>query len=176
VSALEQFAANVPMGVGMDEENLLGPLQNEMQFDVVDRLVESAKASGARVVMGGDPDREAPGYFYPLTLISNVDPHNDLVIEEQFGPALPIVKYDDIDDAIRWANELEFGLGASVWSADRGRAVEVAARIHAGTVWINSHGGIHPAIPFGGAKQSGYGLEFGVAGLKAVSQPQVING
>lgn len=176
VEALANFAANVPMGVGMDEENVLGPLQNEMQFDVVDRLVESAKASGARVVMGGDPDREATGYFYPTTLISNVDPHNDLVVEEQFGPALPIVKYDDLEDAITWANELEFGLGGSVWSADRDRAVEVAARIQAGTVWINSHGGIHPAIPFGGAKQSGYGLEFGVDGLKAVAQPQVING
>ncbi len=176
VEELAEFAANVPMGAGMEEENLLGPLQNEMQFDVVDRLVESAKDSGARVVMGGDPDRDAPGYFYPTTLVADIDPQNDLVVEEQFGPALPIVKYDDLEEAIAWANGLDVGLGASVWSADRGRALEVAARIQAGTVWINSHGGIHPAIPFGGAKQSGYGLEFGVEGLKAVAQPQVING
>lgn len=176
VAALAEFAANVPMGVGMDEENVLGPLQNEMQWEVVDRLVEAAKSAGARVVLGGDPDRDAPGYFYPTTLVADIDPHNDLVVEEQFGPALPIVKYDDLEEAIELANGLDVGLGASVWSADRKRALEVASRIQAGTVWINSHGGIHPAIPFGGAKQSGYGLEFGVDGLKAVAQPQVING
>lgn len=176
VDELAQFAANVPMGVGMDEENVLGPLQNKMQFNVVDRLVESAKASGARVVLGGEPDRDAAGYFYPTTLVSDIDPQNDLVVEEQFGPALPIVKYENIEEAIEMANGLDFGLGASVWSTDRSRALEVAARIEAGTVWINGHGGIHPAVPFGGAKQSGYGLEFGVEGLKAVAQPQVING
>ena len=74
------------------------------------------------------------------------------------------------------ANGLDVGLGASVWSADRDRAREVAARIEAGTVWINSHGAVDPMVPFGGAKQSGYGLEFGVEGLKALGVPQVING
>src|SRR5690606_6117975 len=136
----------------------------------------SAKASGARVVMGGNPDREATGYFYPTTLIADIDPQNDLVIEEQFGPALPIIRYTDLDDAIRLANGIDAGLGGSVWSSDRDRAREVAARIEAGTVWINAHGTINPFVPFGGAKQSGYGQEFGVAGLKAVAQPQVIQG
>lgn len=176
VSELAAFAANMPMGVGLEEQNVLGPLQNEMQFNIVDRLVESAKASGARVVMGGNPDREATGYFYPTTLIADIDPQNELVVEEQFGPALPIIRYTDLDEAVRLANELEVGLGGSVWSADRDRALEVASRIQAGTVWINAHGTINPFIPFGGAKQSGYGQEFGTAGLKAVSQPQVIQG
>lgn len=176
VTELAAFAANMPMGVGLEEQNVLGPLQNEMQFNVVDRLVESAKASGARVVMGGNPDREATGYFYPTTLIADIDPQNDLVIEEQFGPALPIIRYTDLDDAIRLANGIDAGLGGSVWSSDRDRAREVAARIEAGTVWINAHGTINPFVPFGGAKQSGYGQEFGTAGLKAVSQPQVIQG
>ncbi|GAA1616889.1 aldehyde dehydrogenase family protein [Leucobacter chromiireducens] len=176
VAALAEFAANVPMGVGLSEENLLGPLQNQMQFDVVDRLVESAKASGARVVMGGTPDRDATGFFYPTTLVADIDPAAALVVEEQFGPALPIVRYTDLDEAVRLANALDVGLGGSVWSADKNRAREVAARITAGTVWINSHGSIHPAVPFGGAKQSGYGQEFGTAGLKSVSQPQVIQG
>lgn len=176
VSELADFAAKVPMGVGLDENNALGPLQNEMQFNIVDRLVESAKSSGARVVMGGEPDREATGYFYPTTLIADIDPHNDLVVEEQFGPALPIIRYTDLDEAIRLANELDAGLGGSVWSSNRERAREVAARIEAGTVWINAHGAIHPVIPFGGSKQSGYGMEFGSEGLKAVAQPQVISG
>ena len=176
VNELSAFAAQMPMGVGLEEQNVLGPLQNEMQFNVVDRLVESAKASGARVVMGGNPDRDAAGYFYPTTLIADIDPQNELVKEEQFGPALPIIRYTDLDEAIRLANEVEVGLGGSVWSSDRDRARGVAARIQAGTVWINSHGTINPFVPFGGAKQSGYGQEFGVAGLKAVSQPQVIQG
>ncbi len=176
VEHLAEFAKNVPMGNGLDEKNLLGPLQNRAQFDLVDRLVDSAKASGARVVIGGDPDHSAVGNFYPTTLIADIDPHNDLVVEEQFGPALPIIRYTNLDEAIQLANESDFGLGASVWSADRDAAKEVAARLRAGTVWINSHGGLHPMVPFGGAKQSGYGREFGVEGLKAVAEAQVISG
>ncbi|ANJ27767.1 aldehyde dehydrogenase family protein [Agromyces aureus] len=174
--ALVDVAAAMPMGVGLDEGNVLGPLQNRQQFDIVDRLVESAKASGARVLLGGEPDREQPGHFYPTTLVADIDDANPLVQEEQFGPALPIVRYHDVDEAIALANDVEVGLGASVWGADRDEARRVAARIEAGTVWINSHGTIHPMVPFGGAKQSGYGLEFGVEGLKALGLPQVING
>lgn len=176
VQAVAGIAQNMPMGVGTDENNVLGPLQNKAQFDIVDRLVESAKSAGARVVTGGHPDRTQPGYFYPATVVADVPNDNPLVQEEQFGPALPIVKYSNLEDAIAMANGLEVGLGASVWSADPSKAREVAARIEAGTVWINSHGGVHPMIPFGGAKQSGYGLEFGVEGLKALGQPQIING
>ncbi|MBK0422505.1 aldehyde dehydrogenase family protein [Leucobacter sp. CSA2] len=176
VEELAKVAANMPMGVGLEDQNVLGPLQNKAQFDIVDRLVESAKSSGARVVMGGDPDRDQPGYFYPTTLIADIDAHQDLVLEEQFGPALPIIRYSDVDEAVKLANELEVGLGASVWSSDRDKARELAARIQAGTVWINSHGGLHPMVPFGGAKQSGYGREFGTLGLKAVAEPQVVSG
>jgi phenylacetaldehyde dehydrogenase len=128
------------------------------------------------VVLGGDPDRDAVGNFYPTTIVADIDPHNDLVVEEQFGPALPVIRYTDLDEAIRLANELEVGLGASVWSADRDRAREIAARLQAGTVWINSHGGLHPMVPFGGVKSSGYGLEFGVEGLKSVAVTQVVSG
>ncbi|KUF07947.1 aldehyde dehydrogenase family protein [Leucobacter sp. G161] len=176
VAELAKVAEATPMGVGLDEQNLLGPLQNQAQFDVVDRLVESAKASGARVVTGGTPDRDAVGFFYPATLIADIDPHQELVLEEQFGPALPIIRYSDVDEAVRLANEVEVGLGSSVWSSDRAKALEVAARLEAGTTWINSHGGLHPMIPFGGIKQSGYGREFGVEGLKAVANPHVISG
>jgi acyl-CoA reductase-like NAD-dependent aldehyde dehydrogenase len=176
VDALAAITAKIPMGVGLDEGNVLGPLQNQMQWNVVNRLVEDAKARGARIVMGGDPDTGAPGYFYPKTLVADIDNSAPLVQEEQFGPALPIIRYTDLEQALEWANGVDVGLGASVWSADRDRALEVAARMQAGTVWINSHGGIDPRVPFGGAKHSGYGLEFGVEGLKAVSVPQVISG
>jgi acyl-CoA reductase-like NAD-dependent aldehyde dehydrogenase len=176
VDALAAFTAKVPMGVGLDDANLLGPLQNEMQWNVVNRLVEDAKGRGAHLVMGGNPDTGQPGYFYPKTLVTDIDNDAPLVQEEQFGPALPIIRYTDLEQAVEWANGVDVGLGASVWSADRDRAKEIAARLEAGTVWINGHGGIHPMIPFGGAKHSGYGLEFGVDGLKSVAVPQVISG
>jgi acyl-CoA reductase-like NAD-dependent aldehyde dehydrogenase len=174
--ALAAVAAAAPMGVGLDEANVLGPLQNRAQFDIVARLVEAAKDSGARVLLGGNPDPAQPGYFYPTTLVADIDNSNALVAEEQFGPALPIIKYSSVDDAVAMANAVDVGLGASVWSADLGAARGVAARLQAGTVWINKHGAVDPRIPFGGAKQSGYGLEFGVEGLKALGVPQVING
>ena len=175
-AALTDVARAMPMGRGLDEENVLGPLQNRAQYDIVARLVDAARDAGAKILVGGDPDPDAPGYFYPATIVADVDDDNPLVAEEQFGPALPVVRYDDLDQAVAMANGLDVGLGASVWSSDREAARAVAARLEAGTVWINSHGGVHPMIPFGGVKKSGYGLEFGVEGLKAVAVPQVING
>ncbi|WP_426986313.1 aldehyde dehydrogenase family protein [Pseudarthrobacter sp. Y6] len=173
---LTAVAATMPMGVGLDEANVLGPLQNKQQFDIVARLVQSAKDSGARVLLGGNPEPDQPGYFYPTTLVADIDNDNPLVAEEQFGPALPIIRYSTVDEAVAKANGLDAGLGASVWSSNPAEARKVAARIQAGTVWINSHGGVHPMVPFGGVKQSGYGLEFGVEGLKSLGVPQVING
>lgn len=173
---LTAVASAMPMGNGLDENNVLGPLQNKAQYDVVASLVQAAKDSGARVLLGGDPDTTQPGYFYPTTLVADIDNNNPLVTDEQFGPALPIIRYRTIDEAVEKANGLDVGLGASVWSSNLDAAREVAGRIQAGTVWINKHGAVDPRIPFGGAKQSGYGLEFGVEGLKALGVPQVING
>ncbi|MET4539341.1 MULTISPECIES: aldehyde dehydrogenase family protein [Micrococcaceae] len=175
-SELVAVAQAMPMGNGLDENNVLGPLQNRQQYDIVARLVEAARDSGARVLLGGNPDAEQPGNFYPTTLVADIDNDNPLVAEEQFGPALPIIKYSTVDEAVAKANGLDVGLGASVWSSDLNAAREVASRIQAGTVWINKHGAVDPRVPFGGAKQSGYGLEFGAEGLKALGVPQVING
>ncbi|WP_258803808.1 aldehyde dehydrogenase family protein [Pseudarthrobacter sp. NS4] len=173
---LTAVAAAMPMGNGLDEDNVLGPLQNKAQYDVVANLVNAAREAGARILLGGNPDTSQPGYFYPTTLVADIDNDNPLVAEEQFGPALPIIRYSTVDEAVEKANALDVGLGASVWSSNLPAAREVAARIQAGTVWINKHGAVDPRIPFGGAKQSGYGLEFGVEGLKALGVPQVING
>jgi len=174
--ALTTVAAAMPMGNGLDEANVLGPLQNRQQYDIVAKLVDAARGSGARVLLGGNPENDQPGNFYPATLIADIANDNPLVAEEQFGPALPIIRYSTVDEAVAMANAFDVGLGASVWSADLPAAREVAARLEAGTVWINKHGAVDPRIPFGGAKQSGYGLEFGVEGLKALGVPQVING
>lgn len=176
VEALVNLAKNMPMGQGTDESNVLGPLTTQSQFEIVDELVEDAKQRGGRVLLGGEPNREAAGFFYPTTIVDGLEDDARLVAEEQFGPALPILKYSDIDDAVRRANDVPVGLGASVWSADADAAKKVAARLEAGSVWINSHGTVHPMAPFGGVKASGYGLEFGAEGLKAMALPQVIHG
>ncbi|WP_417564238.1 aldehyde dehydrogenase family protein [Microbacterium sp.] len=175
VEQLAKIAEATPMGNGLSEDNVLGPLQNKQQFDIVNRLVEDAKAHGGRIVTGGAPAPELGELFYPITLVADVADGTAIVDEEQFGPILPIIKYSDVEDAVASANRLNVGLGGSVWG-DRDEARKVAARIQSGTVWINSHGGVHPMIPFGGVKGSGYGLEFGVEGLKAVAVPQIING
>lgn len=171
---LTAVAQNMPMGVGIEEQNVLGPLQNKAQYDIVADLVQKAKDGGGRVLLGGTPDETAPGFFYPTTLIADLDKDNPLVVEEQFGPALPIIRYSSLEEALEEANRLDVGLGASVWSPNLERAREVAAQMQAGTVWINKHGAIDPRIPFGGIKQSGYGLEFGVEGLKHMGVPHVI--
>lgn len=174
VAALDAVAEGIPMGNGLEEGNLLGPVQNRPQFDKVVSLVDDARARGARIVRGGRP-LDGPGLFYPVTLVADIDEDAPLVTEEQFGPVLPILRYQLLDDAVARANASPVGLGASVWSSDPGRAEDVARRLDAGTVWINQHGVIHPMVPFGGSKQSGFGLEFGIEGLKSVSRPQVIS-
>lgn len=173
--ALVEVAGQMPMGVGLEEENVLGPLQNRQQYDIVAGLVQAAKDDGATILVGGDPDEDQPGYFYPTTLVADIDNDNALVAEEQFGPVLPIVRYSDLNQAIVWANELEVGLGSSVWGTDLEECKKVAARLEAGSTWINKHGAVDPRVPFGGVKKSGYGLEFGLEGLKQVSVPHVIS-
>ena len=175
VDALAGLAQAMPMGNGLEGGNVLGPLQNEKQFDIVAALVEDARDRGARIVTGGAPASELGPLFYQTTVVADIDDGARLVDEEQFGPAIPVIRYTDIDDAVSRANSSSQGLGASVWSNDTDRAVEVAKRIEAGTVWINQHGAINPQVPFGGIKSSGYGHEFGVAGLKAVAAPKVIS-
>lgn len=174
VGELKALAQAMPMGNGMEPGIAMGPIQNRMQYDKVAALVKQARAEGATIVCGGEP-LPGPGLFYPLTLVTNIDDGAALVDQEQFGPVLPIIRYRDVDDAVARANRLDVGLGASVWSGNVDAARAVASRIQAGTVWINQHGAIHPMVPFGGIKGSGWGVEFGIDGLKAVTQPQVIS-
>ena len=171
---LVSAASGVPMGNGLDEENLQGPIQNKMQFDKVTALLADAREQGGRVLCGGDiPD--APGYFMPYTLVADVTDGMPIVDEEQFGPLLPIIKYSDLDDALQRANASMSGLGGSVWSSDVERATEIAAKLECGTAWVNQHGGIAPNIPFGGVKCSGIGVEFAEEGLQEYTTIQIVN-
>jgi len=172
-SALTDYAKNLPMGDGLDENVALGPVQNEMQYNKVKGLVDDAVANGARVLLGANPEG-GPGYFYPTTLLADVSDGMRIVDEEQFGPALPIIKYSDLDDVIARANDSENGLGGSVWSKDIEKAKAIASRMECGSVWINKHGMIQPNVPFGGVKSSGVGVEFGEDGLKEYTTIQAV--
>lgn len=162
--ALTKVVASMPMGDGLDEKNVFGPIQNKSQFNLVAELVEDAKNSGAKIICGGEAI-SGKGYFYPLTLVANAVEGMRLVDEEQFGPVLPIIKYNDVEDALAQANRSDMGLGGSVWSKDVALAQSIAARIESGSVWINGHGQLSPNVPFGGIKSSGIGVEFGQEGL-----------
>lgn len=171
---LAEVANAVPMGNGLNEANLQGPIQNKMQYDKVVGLYEDAKEKGGKVLCGGDiPDE--PGYFMSYTLMTNVTDGMRIVDEEQFGPLLPIIKYSDINEVLEKANGLETGLGGSVWSSDIERAAEIAAKLECGTAWVNQHGPIAPNVPFGGVKCSGIGVEFAEEGLHEYTTIQVVN-
>lgn len=173
-AALKSIAESTPVGNGLDETVMMGPLQNRMQYEKVVALVEDAKRHGARILTGGDP-MGGPGYFYPLTLVADISDGARLVEEEQFGPVLPIIRYTDVDDALRRANASEFGLSGSVWSTDLERARAVAERLECGTAWVNKHAAIAPNVPMGGVKASGMGVEFGEEGLAAYTDIQVVS-
>ena len=169
---LVAFAKTIPMGDGLADDSQLGPVQNRMQYDKVARLVEAAKKSGGKVLMGGEPEKGS--LFYPITLIGGLDNGNPLVDEEQFGPALPIIRYSDVEEVITRANDNPNGLGGSVWSKNIEKAKEYGAQLQCGTVWINKHGPIQPNVPFGGVKGSGIGVEFGEEGLFENTNVQVM--
>jgi acyl-CoA reductase-like NAD-dependent aldehyde dehydrogenase len=173
VDAFADRARAAKVGDGFLPATVLGPLTNAAQRDWVAGLVTDAVAHGARVVTGGRPIGGA-GYFYEPTIVTDVSDGVGLVDEEQFGPALPIVEYTDIDDAVRRANSGMFGLGGSVWSADTERAAAVAQRLETGLSWVNTHTALSPALPFGGAKWSGLGTEGSPRGLDGYSDFQVI--
>jgi acyl-CoA reductase-like NAD-dependent aldehyde dehydrogenase len=126
------------------------------------------------MLTGGEPVGGS-NYFYPVTFVTGISDGVRLVDEEQFGPVLPIITYTDLDDAIRRANDTDFGLDASVWGADRKETARVASLLEAGTVFENKHADIAPHIPFGGIKCSGLGVEFGEEGLAAYTSIKVIN-
>lgn len=170
---LAEMARAAKVGPGNDPDTQFGPVQNKAQFDYVCALADDAKASGGKFLSGGIPlDRE--GYFFPLTVVVDVADGVRLVDEEQFGPILPLIRFSDPEDALARANASENGLGGSVWSSDIPKARALAERMQAGTVWVNDHSTISPDAPFGGAKQSGVGTEFGLHGLDEYMQLQTV--
>jgi acyl-CoA reductase-like NAD-dependent aldehyde dehydrogenase len=172
VSVIAERASNAKFGDGFEEGVEFGPINNKPQFERVKELVSEAIDKGATVATGGAP-MDRPGYFFQPTVLSNVTEGVRIVDEEQFGPALPILTYRDVNEAIDRANATMFGLSGSVWSGDIERGAEVASKLECGTAWVNTHLQLGPAQPFGGFKWSGVGVENGPWGLAAFTEIQV---
>lgn len=171
--ALAACAAAVTVGNGLEAGTDLGPIQNQAQLDIVKSLAKSALADGGQFVAGGKPiDRE--GFFFEPSIVAGLSDGCRLVDEEQFGPIVPVIKYADIDEVIERANRNDRGLGGSVWSDDLERAAALAQRLECGSAWVNDHGAIQPNAPFGGVKQSGIGVEFGLYGLEEYTSLQTL--
>jgi acyl-CoA reductase-like NAD-dependent aldehyde dehydrogenase len=151
----------------------IGPVQNRMQFEKVSALLADARSAG-QVLAGGMP-LDRPGYFIPPTIIAGLDDDAPLVREEQFGPVLPVLRFNDIEEVIARANASDYGLAGTIWSRDVARATDIARRINTGTVWVNQHLAIDPRIPFRGVRQSGLGTELGEAGLLEYTQAHIVN-
>jgi acyl-CoA reductase-like NAD-dependent aldehyde dehydrogenase len=173
VEPLTELARGARVGDGADEDTDLGPINNASQYARVKELTAEALNEGATATTGGNPI-DGPGYFFEPTILTDTNEEMRIVAEEQFGPVLPVMAYDSIDDAIARANHAMYGLSGSVWSADPGRGAAVAAQMEAGTTWVNCHMAFSPEIPFGGNKWSGTGLENGHWGVHSFTEPHVV--
>lgn len=174
VSELAALAKSVKMADGLEGGTELGPVNNRPQLARVSELVEDAKQHGAKIHAGGCA-RPGGGYFFEPTIVSGISDGTRLVDEEQFGPALPVLSFRDVEDAIERANATHFGLGGSIWTHDVERGRELVSQLDCGTGWVNQHLAIRPDAPFGGNKWSGIGYENGPYGLAAYVQLQTVN-
>lgn len=172
VSALQQAIGALKAGPGLDPASQLTPLVSADHKAKVTRAIADAEDRGAKVLRGAEvPDT---GYFVSPALV--LDPGEALQVsrDEIFGPVLNIHAVEDAEEAVRLANGTDFGLGASLWTRDLDHAMNLSRRIEAGTVWINAHVVIDPAMPFGGVKQSGIGRDFGVDWLDAYTETKSV--
>lgn len=172
--AIADYAKTVVVGDGSEQGTGVGPIQNKKQYERVLELIEDAKANGYKFLTGGDSDPSGTGYYVPITILDNPPEDARIVAEEQFGPVMPLMKFSSEDEVISRANASEYGLAGAVWTGNPDKGVEIAEQLETGTVWINEYMHLSPFAPFGGHKQSGFGAEYGLDGLKEFTYPQVI--
>ncbi|MGE4336958.1 MAG: aldehyde dehydrogenase family protein, partial [Pigmentiphaga sp.] len=172
---LAERVARIVVGDGFDPAVAMGPVQNAMQYDTVRSVLAEASHSASARILGGSQSLPATGYFVAPRVIAGPDERSRLVQEETFGPLLPVMRFDDVDEVIARANNSRYGLSGSVWSADRERAAALASRLEVGTAWVNHHLGSDPLVPFGGSKESGIGREMALTGLRHYMEPRVLS-
>jgi len=166
VEGVASFASSLKIGSGFDPENAIGPLISDRQRQRVQGYIDSGRSDGAELVAGGAAVPGA-GFFIQPTVFANPRADLKIVREEIFGPVVVATPWDDLDDLIRVANNTRYGLGAGIFTTNLSKAHRVADRLQAGNVWINTYGLMHPAMPFGGFKESGWGREMSTEGLEA---------
>lgn len=174
LAAYKAALGMLPLGNPWEETNFLGPLTSARQRDRVAGYIETAKAEGATIAHGGGDGGFEKGFFVEPTIVDNVTNDMRIAQEEVFGPVISIITYKDEDDAVRIANDSQYGLSGAVFSADADRAYEIAKRIRTGTVNVNG-GVIDFTIPFGGYKQSGVGREGGPEGLEEFFETKTVH-
>jgi acyl-CoA reductase-like NAD-dependent aldehyde dehydrogenase len=175
VESLVEATQTFKLGDPLAEDTLMGPVVSQEQFDRVTGYIEIGKSEGAEIVTGGERATElGDGFFIQPTVFTGV--RNDMRIaqEEIFGPVASVIQVDDVDEAIRVANDTIYGLAAAVWTTDLSKAHRVAKGIRAGTVWVNTYGNVDPAISFGGYKQSGFGRELGAHSMETYTQTKSV--
>ncbi|MCC7041424.1 MAG: aldehyde dehydrogenase [Burkholderiales bacterium] len=169
VAKLTAFIANVRFGHPSDPATQIAPISTRPQLEKIERYVGIATAEGARLVAGGKR-AQVPGWpdglFYEPTIFADVDNRMRIAQEEVFGPVLAVIRFRDDDDAVRIANDIDFGLAAGIWTQSMPRAFAMADRIRAGTIWVNNYRMTSTTSPFGGFKLSGMGREGGIAGMR----------
>lgn len=174
IEKMVTLANALVIGSGLDPQTTFGPVQNAVHYEKVKGIIADAIQRGACVLTQAVQLPEK-GYFIAPTIIGNLPSDTRLIHEEQFGPVLPVIPFQDIDEVIQLVNNSEYGLGGSVWSKDLEKATSIAHRLETGTVWINRHAEMSPQAAFCGWKMSGLGHAFGLSGLLQFTQKQAIH-
>ncbi|QUT08320.1 aldehyde dehydrogenase family protein [Sphingobium phenoxybenzoativorans] len=169
VAGVADFARSLKIGSGFDPANMLGPLISRKQRDRVTGFIGSGREQGGEVVTGGNAVGDS-GFFVEPTIFANVHRNMDIMREEIFGPVLVATPFDGMDEVVSAANDTRYGLGAGIFSRDVNKVHLIARRLEAGNVWVNCYGVVHPSLPFGGFKESGWGREMGAEGFAAFTE------